>query len=490
MPTSSEFVALCRAQVALLSESLGASSSAVYLMEKAAEAEGTELVPIVTYPETAPDQRQAMILSLPPSAEAGQTSTLRQLAAESISEQSSSATGSRVFLPLEPAYRPSPPEDAESVMASEPADQVVLPLIHSSAVMGILVTVRDDRPWSAQERNQLEGIANTLAIARFLDQRSQWLESHFRHRQLLQSQQQDTFHDLLHQFRNPLTALRTFGKLLLKRLQPEDDNRKVAEGIVRESDRLRELLNQFDQTVDLGEADWVAMPASALPEGNGAIALELDTVAIDTASERSSQAPSLLPGAVLGTALHLSSCCVLEILEPLLISAAALAQEQGLTLKTDLPAPLPTVCADAKGLREILSNLIDNALKYGASGTQIYVRAGIRQPHHLMKTIVKRPKPGWYQGVVVADSGPGIPAQDLPRIFERHYRGVQAQTEIPGTGLGLAIARELIQQMQGSIQVFSPAATCSWVTDWRTGTPSGPGTAFVVWLPETGDRAD
>jgi His Kinase A (phosphoacceptor) domain. len=70
----------------------------------------------------------------------------------------------------------------------------------------------------------------------------------------IQAQVYDTMHNLLHQFKSPLTALRTFGKLLARRLVPEDKNRNVAFSIVRESERLQELLGQFDRTVDTGEA--------------------------------------------------------------------------------------------------------------------------------------------------------------------------------------------------------------------------------------------
>jgi signal transduction histidine kinase len=86
---------------------------------------------------------------------------------------------------------------------------------------------------------------------------------------------------------------------------------------------------------------------------------------------------------------------------------------------------------------------------------------------------------GKMQAIVIADTGAGIPPQDLPRLFERHYRGVQAQTTIPGSGLGLAIARELLHAMQADIEIFSPAPTCGLLpADYPV-----TGTAVVVWLP-------
>ncbi|NET51329.1 MAG: sensor histidine kinase, partial [Merismopedia sp. SIO2A8] len=89
--------------------------------------------------------------------------------------------------------------------------------------------------------------------------------------------------------------------------------------------------------------------------------------------------------------------------------------------------------------------------------------------------------------ITISDTGPGIPPQDLEHLFERHYRGVQASTEIPGSGLGLAIAKELIEQMHGQIEVFSPAQSI-W-TEYRTQSAidkardyRARGTTFVVWL--------
>lgn len=85
-------------------------------------------------------------------------------------------------------------------------------------------------------------------------------------------------------------------------------------------------------------------------------------------------------------------------------------------------------------------------------------------------------------GIGISDTGPGIPPEDLEHLFERHYRGVQVNSEIPGTGLGLAIAKAFVQQMQGEIQVFSPVHP-AWVSEDRACTDNtSPGTTFIVWV--------
>jgi signal transduction histidine kinase len=115
-----------------------------------------------------------------------------------------------------------------------------------------------------------------------------------------------------------------------------------------------------------------------------------------------------------------------------------------------------------KALTEVLSNIIDNALKYTPPGGKILVQCGQQK--------------GNLQGIAISDTGPGIPPEDLEHLGERHYRGVQAKTEIPGTGLGISIAKQLIAEMQGSIEVFSPAIH-SIIT-----LPHIPGTTFIIWL--------
>lgn len=90
------------------------------------------------------------------------------------------------------------------------------------------------------------------------------------------------------------------------------------------------------------------------------------------------------------------------------------------------------------------------------------------------------------QGISISDTGCGIPPEDLEHLFERHYRGVQAESEIPGTGLGLAIAKELVEKMQGEIQLFSPASSSQRSEVRAFISEEGRGTTVIVWLPVIG----
>lgn len=463
MPASSEFITLCRSQIGLLTHSLGASLSIVYLTEELSEVADAKLIPIAVYPDAVMDWGEEQILAL--LVQGHRAPIQRPLLA------SDSTVDASALSPL-PNYAVE--VDAIPLQAAEQAllrqQQIVLPLMHEDVVMGLLVTARADRAWTESETEQIEQIANTLALACVLDQRSQWLVQDAQRQRQLREQRHDLFDNLLHQFRNPLTALRTFGKLLAKRLKPGDANRTAAESIVRETERLQELLQYFDAAIDLDER---GLPV--LEEGDP-FAREKTTVESPSGLSRSAS-PPLLPGAPLfvDTPLQLIFLPITEVLNPLLDLAIAIAQDRHLTVVTDIPADLPAVQMDRRALREVLNNLIDNALKYTPKGGQILVRV-CSQP------LVDRVN---QQAVVIADSGPGIPLQDLGHLFERHYRGIQATSNIPGTGLGLAIARDLVQQMQGEIQVFSPAYTSGLLPSRLS---HSPGTAVVVWLKEQSSR--
>jgi signal transduction histidine kinase len=435
MSASSEFVTLCQEQIALLTQGLGATLSVVYLTQELAEATTGEakLIPVVVYPDT------AVVWFMEDTAP--------------VSTRKSFTVRNALALPKQKLLRPSAsqtPNEAEPSLQEEYVlndNQIVLPLIHEGVMMGLLVTAREDRGWDEKERSEIQRIAQTLAIAIILDQRRAWLEHSLHQQQIIQEKQRDLLDNLLHQFRNPLTALRTFGKLLLKRLRSGDPNREVAASIVRESDRLEELLQQFDKVIDLTAGDLAPFK---LPDKQ---------VFVEATVQNEPKPPLLLPGSEDKEA----DFALVDILNPLLVSAKAIAQERKLQLISDIPPNLPLVRANFKTLREVLSNVIDNALKYTPTGGKILIQAGHEKPH--------------FCGIAISDNGPGIPQQDLEHLGERHYRGIQAETEIPGSGLGLAIAKQLIEQMQGEIQVFSPAIN-SIIKSLDT-----PGTTFIIWLP-------
>ncbi|MCU0566063.1 MAG: sensor histidine kinase [Oculatellaceae cyanobacterium Prado106] len=480
MPASAEFVSLCQSQVLLLTQGLGAALSIVYLTEELTEVADAKLVPLVVYPEAIATWQEDRILSL---LKGGQRSLKPS---ESISD-----TPALVRLPVS-----SEPPELHPFRVAEQAllrqHQMVLPLVHEEMVMGLLVTARADRPWTEAEQTQIQQIVATLAIACVLDQRAQWLAQDLRQQRILREQRRDTMDDLLHQFRNPLTALRTFGKLLMKRLQPADANHSVAEGIVRESDRLQDLLKQLDVAADLAQPNL--LPMMHAPEAIVDWETQQENQAAfhdGTLASSATPSPLALPPSnthfLTGAELKLEAHQIADILDPLLESASAIAQDRQLGLQAHLPSHLPAVQTDAKALCEVLSNLIDNAMKYTPTGGMIWIEVMAGAVAERMRRIQGLPPNALplKQAIVIADTGPGIPPEDLGRLFERHYRGVQAATEIPGTGLGLAIARDLIQAMQGDIQIFSPATTCGLLpTDYSDTSTATPGTAAIVWLPE------
>jgi len=456
---SSEFVALCRSQVALLTQGLGAALSIVYLTEELVEGETpkAELIPVVAYPETAAVWGRSNSWAILPEKASSDTLPHRLLGASPGTVASVAVATQSPESEIHVGKAKDKPHESDYSLL--PSTQIVLPLIHEGVVLGLLVTGREDRAWNERERSEIERIAQTLTLARLLDQRREWFEQELSQQQRLQAKQRDLLDNLLHQFRNSFTALRTFGKLLLKRLLPGDTNHGVAANLVRESDRLQDLLQQFDQVIDLTVNDLE--PSESLPPAPLLMEAKVQTV---------TKPVPLLPdaggnssAAKLGIKGQADLCLVADVIEPLLASAWAIAQERNLDVQAEILANLPPVRANAKALREVLSNLIDNALKYTPSGGQIFIQVGQQRDH--------------LQGIAISDTGPGIPPQDLEHIFERHYRGIQTESEIPGTGLGLAIAKDLVEQMQGEIEVKSPAQHPV------SSAVAGPGATFTVWLP-------
>ncbi|MEJ2749629.1 MAG: ATP-binding protein [Anaerolineae bacterium] len=122
----------------------------------------------------------------------------------------------------------------------------------------------------------------------------------------------------------------------------------------------------------------------------------------------------------------------------------------------DLPSGLPLVLADSARMQQVVANLLHNAIKFSSPGDKITVSAELDDGETAVRFSVK-------------DNGLGIPAADLPRIFERFYKSDRARTRSRGgTGLGLAIARHIVQAHNGRI----------WATS-----KEGKGSTFYFTLP-------
>lgn len=508
MSISPEFLDLCRAQLKLLVQGLGVSFGIVYLTAEGRFEDGAPaLDPVAAYPETLARSAGRLALSAASQSGFGQANSegrpprgnrdvaesqpesvlMRVIEQIDVSAEGplSNALSALPNSPVEVFGEASAAHSASADASLEPVShgQIVIPLTYSDLVLGVLVLARVNQTWTASEQHQVEQVAQTLAAGCVIDRRTQWLNQKLREQHLAYEafhQQQDNMLDtLLHQLRNPLTAVQTFGKLLLRRVQPGDTNRSAAEGIVRESDRIRLLLEQFDQVM---APMPLTLPGSS---GDDAVASGLDAGSLDAGSlntvdinaaamnatppEGVSSSTVSSSQVLTGGALALAPLSLDAVLEPLLLTITAIAQERQISLHTDPAEPrhAPRVLADAGALQEVLSNLLDNAVKYTPEGGYVEVRTGLSQ--------------GELQTILIADTGPGIPLEDRQHLFERHFRGVQAEGDIPGTGLGLAIAQELVQQMDGVLEVYSPARESQMLSQNYPSHEAG--TAIVLQLP-------
>ncbi len=108
------------------------------------------------------------------------------------------------------------------------------------------------------------------------------------------------------------------------------------------------------------------------------------------------------------------------------------------TIVVDFPEAFPIILGDEDRLSQVLSNLVSNAIKYSPEGGEIRIRGQVR-PNQVI--------------VCVSDQGPGIASEDIPYVFDRFYRSVDASRKTKGAGLGLYLARAVVEAHGGRIWV-------------------------------------
>ena len=145
---------------------------------------------------------------------------------------------------------------------------------------------------------------------------------------------------------------------------------------------------------------------------------------------------------------------IVDLLKSLANRYQALAAAKDLEFKLDIPTTSQEVCGDQDLLQQAIGNILDNAIKYTPTDGMVALKLEVK-PRCLL--------------IIIKDSGIGIPASDLPHIFERFYRVDKARTrQTGGFGLGLAIAQQIIQAHNGKITVESEVEQ---------------GTTFQIYLP-------
>ena len=265
---------------------------------------------------------------------------------------------------------------------------------------------------------QQSAVAEIYTLTEAFNQMSERLEASF-------ALQRDFVADISHELRTPLTSLRGQADVLLLHPALDEDMRHDVQQLRTELERLSRLVNNL-----LTHARAEAGTSPHIDEGHTQI-VELDSLVLEVARQ----------------ARFLNRKVTLEL---------------GRFQQASVPG-------DADLLKQLLFNIVDNALTYTRPGDCVYL--DLICTHDLPDVVEKKKGGGQDQWAMIGvrDTGPGIDETDLPHIFERHYRAHRTDTTTPrGSGLGLSIASLIAEAHGGVLTVESKL---------------GKGTSFCIWLP-------
>lgn len=477
------FVNLAQSQMELLAFSVGRiKSMSLYLPQENAETGQLEFLPAILYPHS----ERVFIANDSSSGEAPRLPrTLTRL------------PGFQHATSLIPGY-PMVSSDSpgvgsvEEVMCdpSTKMSALSVPLFQGRQTVGVLlVWAHPPDPssgpqWAKGEKEQISRAAQSLSLALSMDSE----------RKILQKQSEKLkvqLSDALHQVKNPIQALRTYGKLLQRKLADSDFGElrggspqllELTRHLVAQSDRVVDLMSPFDVIVESlpsakqplalnpyrqptssrrsALAPWRSTPpftdysdhveqnnainnqtiefdrgAKEFSFTNGTIEFTRDVTFMDSAY--------ITESSIVARDDVLEMAFVLDILDPILDAGKILASESGIDLTVVASKELPGVWVCPTALQEAVSNVLDNALKYVSLGHSSHPRVIIDiEPHSTVPGVVIR----------VTDNGPGIPEKERNEIFERGYRG-ELTRSIVGSGIGLDISRSMIVRMGGELRV-------------------------------------
>jgi signal transduction histidine kinase len=231
----------------------------------------------------------------------------------------------------------------------------------------------------------------------------------------LEAVRRDFVANVSHELKTPLTVVGGFAETLTDEDLAPERRRQFAETILANTRRMQRIVDDLLDLSRIESGGWVPKP-----------------VVVDT---RAAATDAVLP-------------------------SKALAEEKGIALELFIPDDARSVLADPTALRQVLTNLVENAVRHTPTGS-VTVTAqrenGVSPSQDgdgSAPALPDVPQPGVW--LVVRDTGVGIAAEHLPRIFERFYRVDRARSrEAGGTGLGLAIVRHLVEAHGGRVRAES-----------------------------------
>ncbi len=270
-----------------------------------------------------------------------------------------------------------------------------VPLITKEKVVGVLeVLNKTDGDFSDTDEDMLTVLGAQAAIA-------------IENTRLFQ--QSDLIAEFVHELRTPLASLSTATYLLLRPEISREQAEQIITNIHQETIRLNALASSFLDLARL-ESGRVQFNKSSFP---------------------------FQP--------------VCEECKGVLISKA---EESRISIDIKIPSDMPIVTGDRDKLKQVIMNLVSNAIKYNRPGGKVIIGAGVDEK-------------SWHFSI--SDTGYGIPEEAIPNLFQKFYRVKGLETKATGTGLGLSICKQIVQGHGGRIEVRSKV---------------GEGTAFIVHIPK------
>jgi signal transduction histidine kinase len=236
---------------------------------------------------------------------------------------------------------------------------------------------------------------------------------------------------------------KAFNHMAAQLAEEEQQRRRLFAGIAHE---LRTPLAVIQGTLE-GMLDRVIEPTPERIAGLHSQAVLLKRLITDLRDLSLAQAGQLQ--------LHRRTIDAAGVVRETLEALAPLADERTVALRVEAPAHLPPVNADPDRLRQVVQNLVENALRHTPAGGEV--------------RITLRGRNGEGVQMMVVDTGSGIGAEDLPHVFEHFYRADASRARSSGgTGMGLAIVKSLVEAHGGQVRVESAP---------------GAGSTFTVTLP-------